>query len=372
MANLFHPSFGSRPERIVGRDDVVAQFLRGLEREPGHRDRATLILGQRGMGKTALLLQLAEEAKSRGFVPARVTSGEDMLEEILESIQITGSEFVSEKSSRVRGFSAGVLGFSFGLTFSEEVRTNYGFRTKLSLLCDKLAESEKKVLLLVDEVQPNTDAMRTLASTYQHLAGEGKEIAIVMAGLPGSLSRVLNDKVLTFLNRARKHHLGPLPSSDILAYYSDALSREKRTVAPEMLMRATEATKGFPYLLQLVGYYIVELTAEGDEVASGVLEQAITAARLELIADVFSPTLNALSPRDIEVLRAIAAQKTSPAVVADIRAALGMGNSYFQQYRARLIDAGVVEAPRDGALSITVPYLAEYLNNGNLRAAATD
>ena len=97
MANLFHPSFGSRPERIVGRDDVIAQFLKGLQREPGHRDRATLVLGQRGMGKTALLLQLAEEAKSRGFVPARVTSGEDMLEEIIESIQIGGSEFVSEK-----------------------------------------------------------------------------------------------------------------------------------------------------------------------------------------------------------------------------------------------------------------------------------
>ena len=193
-----------------------------------------------------------------------------------------------------------------------------------------------------------------------------------MAGLPGSLSRVLNDKVLTFLNRARKHQLGPLPSGDILAYYGDALSREKRTITSEMLMRATKATKGFPYLLQLIGYYIVELTAEGDEVAPDVLEQAIAAARLELIADVFSPTLNALSPRDIEVLRAIAAQKTSPAAVAEIRAALGMGNSYFQQYRARLIDAGVIEAPRDGALSITVPYLAEYLNNGDLKATETD
>ena len=362
MANLFHPSFGSRPERIVGRDDVIAQFLKGLQREPGHRDRATLILGQRGMGKTALLLQLAEEAKSRGFVPARVTAGEDMLEEIIESIQIGGSEFVSEKPSRVRGVSAGALGFAFGLTFSEEVRANYGFRTKLSLLCDKLAENDKGVLLLVDEVQPNTDAMRALASAYQHLAGEGKNVAIVMAGLPGSLSRVLNDKVLTFLNRARKHHLGPLSSGDIMAYYGDALARERRLVSPDLLMRATAATRGFPYLLQLIGYYIVEFTAEGDEVSSDQLDRAIAAARLELVEDVFFPTLNALSARDAEVLRAIAAQKTSPASVADVIASLGIDNGYFQPYRARLIDAGVVEAPRDGALSITVPYLAEYLN----------
>ena len=35
MVNLIHPSFGSRPERIVGREDVIAQFISGLEREPG-------------------------------------------------------------------------------------------------------------------------------------------------------------------------------------------------------------------------------------------------------------------------------------------------------------------------------------------------
>ena len=106
----------------------------------------------------------------------------------------------------------------------------------------------------------------------------------------------------------------------------------------------------------------MEFTAEGDEVSSDQLDRAIAAARLELVEDVFFPTLNALSARDAEVLRAIAAQKTSPASVADVIASLGIDNGYFQPYRARLIDAGVVEAPRDGALSITVPYLAEYLN----------
>lgn len=364
MANLFHPSFGSRPERIVGRDEVIAQFLQGLDREPGHRDRATLILGQRGTGKTALLLQLAEEAKARGFVPARVTSGEDMLEEIIESIQLGGSEFVSEKQTKVRGFSAGALGFSFGLTFSEEVRENYGFRTKLSLLCDRLAENDRRVLLLVDEVQPNTDAMRALTSTYQHLAGEGKDIAIAMAGLPNSVSRVLNDRVLTFLNRARKRYLEPLSLGDVMAYYADAFERENRAVSEPQLHRLAEATRGFPYLLQLVGYYLVEFSEAGDIVSDNVIESAVTAAQEELAADVFSPTLNELSRKDIEILHAIARQGDGVVSVSDILEEMSLSNSYFQQYRARLIDAGVVSSPRDGELVITVPYLAEHLRKG--------
>lgn len=361
MNNIFHPSFGSRPERFVGRDGVISRFLKGLKREPGHRDRATLILGQRGMGKTALLLQLAEEAKKEGFVSARVTSGEDMLEEIIETIQITGSEFVDPKRNKVRDFSAGAFGFSFGLTFSEEVRDNYGFRTKLSLLCDKLAENDRKVLLLIDEVQANSDVMRTLTSTYQHLAGEGKDIAIVMAGLPGAVSSVLNDKVLTFLNRARKEYLGPLAPRDVMTYYADALAREKRNISTDKLKQAAQATEGFPYLLQLIGYYIIEFTAPGDDVTDEVLEKAIATANMELEADVFAPSLSSLSRRDLEILQAIAVIGDTNVSVQEVIKNLGISNSYFQQYRARLIKAGVLDTPRDGEVEISVPYLGRYL-----------
>ena len=364
MANLFHPSFGSRPDRIVGRDGIIDQFLQGLDREPGHRDRATLILGQRGTGKTALLLQLAEEAKKKGFVTARVTSGEDMLEEIIESIQLAGSNMVTEKQTKVKGFSAGALGFSFGLTFSEEIRENYGFRTKLSLLCDRLAEDDRRVLLLVDEVQPNTDAMRALTSTYQHLAGEGKDIAIVMAGLPNAVSRVLNDKVLTFLNRARKRQLDPLSLGDIMAYYADAFARGNRSVTPLQLEQLAMATRGFPYLLQLIGYYLIEFSEEGP-VSDHIVESALVAAQEDLAADVFLPTLNELSRKDIEVLRAIAQQKDEVVAVGDILNATGLSNSYFQQYRARLLVAAVVASTRDGELTITVPYIAEHLREEN-------
>lgn len=283
-----------------------------------------------------------------------------MLEEIVESIQLEGSEFVPEKQTRVKGFSAGALGFSLGLTFSDEVRDNYGFRTKLSLLCDRLGENGRKVLLLVDEVQPNSDAMRALASTYQHLAGEGKDIAIVMAGLPGSISRVLNDKVLTFLNRARKQHLGPLRAKDVMEYYSEAFEREHRGLPAEQLVGATKATQGFPYLLQLIGYYMVEFSNEGETIDDRILEKAIAASRMDLVEDVFSPTLNGLSEMDATVLRSIAKQG-DVAKVSDVIADLGVNNSYFQQYRARLIDSKVIDSPREGAVEISVPYLGDYL-----------
>ena len=44
-----------------------------LEQEPGNRDRAMLMLGQRGSGKTVLLWELADRARKLGFVVATPT-----------------------------------------------------------------------------------------------------------------------------------------------------------------------------------------------------------------------------------------------------------------------------------------------------------
>lgn len=57
---IFSPSFGNRPSYLVGRETIIREFMHGLESEPGNRDRAMVLLGQRGSGKTVLLWELAE------------------------------------------------------------------------------------------------------------------------------------------------------------------------------------------------------------------------------------------------------------------------------------------------------------------------
>ena len=70
---IFSPSFGNRPSYLVGRGSVISTFISGLEQEPGNRDRAMLMLGQRGSGKTVLLWELADRARKLGFVVATPT-----------------------------------------------------------------------------------------------------------------------------------------------------------------------------------------------------------------------------------------------------------------------------------------------------------
>ena len=362
---FFQPTFGNRPECIVGRDGEITSFLQGLKEPIGSHNRCTLFFGQRGMGKTALLLELEDQAEDNGYIAVRTTVREGLADEIIEQIQFKGAHLFKDDKRRLTGINAGVLGFSFGLTFSDETRKQFGFRTKLSMLCDRLAEKKKGILLLIDEVHSSPE-MREIATSYQELVGDGKNIAIAMAGLPYAISSVLNDKVLTFLNRAKKVELGLISIPAIKAYYEYAFSELGIRYDDKVLEDAASATQGMPYLMQLIGYYLVQLSRSTRAISAAILEKARIAAISDLESNVFAPILNPLSKNDRFFLQAMA-EEGEVIEVSSLQKRLGNKASSFQPYRRRLIDAGIVESPRNGRLVFAVPHLAEYLRNNPIQ-----
>jgi len=357
--SLFQPTFGNRPEKYIGRDGVIEQFMAGLREPVGSRNRCTLFLGQRGMGKTALLLELSDRAQRAGYVVARVTAHEGMPQAIIEQFQLNGSKFFNDDKRKLTGVTADAMGFSFGLTFSEAAERQYGFRSKMSLLCDKLAEKDKGALILIDEVRTSV-AMREVASAYQELVGDRKNVAIAMAGLPHAVSSVLNDSVLTFLNRAIKVELGMISTQLIRAYYEKAFRLVGITISDKLLDRAALSTRGFPYLMQLIGYYVIQYTPKGGTVTDDVMNKSEKAAMKDMEDNVFKPILTPLSDNDRVFLRALA-RCGETATTTKLQAKLGKKGPAIQPYRKRLIEAGVIEAPRRGELVFAVPYLADFL-----------
>ena len=357
--SLFQPTFGNRPEQYIGRDGVIDQFVAGLKEPIGSRNRCTLFLGQRGMGKTALLLELSDRAQKEGYVVARVTAHEGMPKAIIEQFQLNGSKYFDDEKRKLTGVTAGVLGFSFGLTFSEAAERQFGFRSKMSLLSDKLAEKGMGALILIDEVR-TSEAMREVASAYQELVGDHKNVAIAMAGLPYAVSNLLNDSVLIFLNRATKVELRLISTNLIRAYYEKAFKSVGIEVSDEILDRAAQATRGFPYLMQLIGYYVIQYTSEHGVVTDAIMDKVEKAAMGDMEDNVFKPILNPLSDNDRIFLKALA-RCGGTVTTANLQTMLGEKGPAIQPYRKRLIEAGVIEAPRRGELVFAVPYLSEYL-----------
>lgn len=245
---IFSPSFGNRPSYLVGRGSVISTFISGLEQEPGNRDRAMLMLGQRGSGKTVLLWELADRARKLGFVVATPTvASEDMLERIVEKIQEAGEPYANKRHlPKLTSGSLSVFGFSAGLEFTRDVQETKSFQFKLTQLARKLTEQGHGILILIDELQANSAEIRQLVTAYQELVGEGLNVALVMAGLPGAVSATLNDRVLTFLNRARKVTLEPLSVGDVDACYQRAFEELGLDIPSDLRLDAARATQGSP------------------------------------------------------------------------------------------------------------------------------
>ncbi len=356
----FTPAFGNRPTQLVGRSQVINEILDGLGTRPGSKERAVMMLGQRGYGKTVLLWELADRARESGYVVASPTSvREGMVERVLEKLLEDASRVTRQPKAQLTGGGVGAFGFSASLQFSRDAQAGSA-EHRLTKACRELTKSGFGALFLIDEVQGNSPEVRRLVSTYQELIGEGLDVALVMAGLPASVSGALNDRVLTFLNRAKKVTLGPLVTGDIDAFYRRAFAAQGISISSELRREAASGAKGSPYLMQLIGHYIVRYAEGQDSVDEAALGEAMTSAQTDFQNDVCGTTLATLSPTDITYLRAMS-ELGGTCRSSDVAKCMGVTLDYAQQYRKRLLDAGVIIAPSKGIVKIDVPYLRDYL-----------
>ncbi len=183
-----------------------------------------------------------------------------------------------------------------------------------------------------------------------------------MAGLPYAVSDVLNDTVLTFLNRAEKVELGPISVSSIRAYYDRAFSETGIECPDDILDKAAEATHGLPYFMQLLGYYMTEYAEYSKRIDITLFNKARSAAVRDMNDNVFNPVISPLSDNDRHFLKAMA-ECEEPAGIDELKKRLGSKAASVQTYRKRLIEAGVIESPRRGELVFAIPYFKEYLRN---------
>ncbi len=332
---------------------------------PGSRERAVVLLGQRGSGKTVLLWELADRAESLGYVVATPTvASEGILERIVEKIQDAGEKHLGHRKQHVSGGSVGALGFSAGLQFTPEIQETKSFQYKLRQLSRLLTGQGRGILVLVDELQANSPEVRQLVIAYQELVGERLNIALVMAGLPGAVSATLNDKVLTFLNRATKVELPPLSFDEVDAFFRKSFDALDIDVSDDLRREASHAVEGSPYMLQLVGHNLVIYASDDGKLDASAVKSALRTSREEFGNDVCGTALAALSDKDVAFLRAMV-EAGVPARISDVASGMGETQDYAQKYRRRLIDSGIINSPERGKVAFAVPHLEEYLKSND-------
>lgn len=229
--------------------------------------------------------------------------------------------------------------------------------------------------------------MIALATAIQHLTREERNIAFVFAGLPSISSKWLNDQLLTFLRRAQPELLGDIPLAEVHDAFADTFALSGMPIDGEALDLATNATEGYPFMIQLVGYNIWRVArkeqrrpdetnngngintefepsgpakskhSEGQSKPTVSVEAAKTGVRdaLARLGDtVHSPELDGLSAVDRTYLLAMA-QDDGPSSTSVVAERMHKSAAYANTYRTRHLEAQVIkEAGFTGRLCHTV------------------
>lgn len=359
QSNPFTPGFGQIPPFLAGREYMVRDVASALRSNSHDPNLTTLYVGARGSGKTTLLNLVANDALSCGWICAQVSAIPGMLEDILITSQRALRALAGTKSD-AQLTSVGVAGVSLGWERAREGRSNW--RSEIYDLLDALEPLGSGLLITVDEVQADFDELIQLASVYQHLVGERRRVALLMAGPPYQVSRILNDKSISFLRRATRHNLGRIDDLAIFDAVENTVLSSGRSIEGEALNLAVDAIDGSPYMMQLVGYRMWDVRPDSPTIEVDDVRRGARQATIELRERVLETTWYELSDGDIRFMAAMLGDGNASRM-SDVAGRLGVSAGYAAQYRRRLMEAGVIGQRSRGVVGFDLPGWREFLQD---------
>jgi len=357
MSNPFNPAFGKRPRLFFGRQDISRAILSavGEENSPW---RTTLITGGRGAGKTTLLSDIRINIDNLDAVALYVVPNEALLESILVQLYRQLPKSATDALPELKNISVN-LGVSVGFEKNRQMPSfTETFSFQIMELLDAYMKREKHVVFLIDEAQKHTEDMRIFINTYQDLIMRDYSVSMVLAGLPSVVSDILSDDVLTFLRRAKQVELENVEIMIVQHEFRKVFSGLAASLSEDIIIKAANATYGYPYLIQLVGYYLWEKMHQSN--AGDILDDVLFDSKAELFRNVHRLIFAELSNRDREFVFAMA-EDEGYSSVSDIGKRMKKEKNFISLYRERLISAGVVKSAGHGTLCFCYPYMREFL-----------
>lgn len=366
--NPFKPTAGKTPPLLVGREDALDLFKEGIEDGPGAPGLLSIFIGARGIGKTVMLTEARQWAITQGWVVIQETATPGLMARLGETMLKHWHELGNDKPGlRITGLSI----MSTGLTFELPPEQQVQWQELATSLTSFLAEQGTGLLFTVDEIHAiDRSELVQLAASVQHMISDDLPIGLLMAGIPKAVSDLLSENVAAFLRRADPVELVDVDIADVREALEETFTTTNVTLTSDQLDRAAEATGGYPFLIQLVGYHLWRLAVDGS-LTDDAMERGLAAAKKRLGATVIATQLNDLSNVDRTFLLKMA-EDNGPSRSADIATRLNEPITYAGVYRRRLLDAGVIVEAGYGMLNFAVPHLREYLREHAASLVARD
>jgi DNA polymerase III delta prime subunit len=348
--------------------------------ERGMPDRPLAIHGLRGVGKTVLVRQLADEARQRNWfvVHRELRRGVELRPTLAQALDAAFGEFEQETKLRklIRRLRSVLASFSASVDSDGSIRLGVEARPApgiansgelegdtVELLAEIGAaarEAGTGLLLALDELQELEErGLMALTAAIHRTTQMELPVALICAGLPNLPLRLIEAK--TYAER--------LYAFPRLAALSESASREALRVPAERegvdfedaaLDAIVERSEGYPYFLQEWGRAVWN-AAEQNPISFEDVQRASPRVRDELDEEFFGMRLARTTSAERRYMAALAELGDGPQRSAEVARRLGKDQRLTSPQRASLIEKGLIYGPAHGEIDFTVPRYGDFM-----------
>ena len=316
--NPFNPQMPPRPENFVGRESELEKFEYNLLQTIHGSPLNMSITGNRGMGKTAILVKMEQIAKKNRCLVFRVSNYESLIENVTD---LTNYLILGLKNEYIATMSVNSKIMQFGewastlkpiitykdatLSFEEKTITAQTIlRNNFSAFWEKVKNEYSAVIILVDEAESLdrvNGALSFLREVFQRLSHNSKYM-VVLAGKFNFAERM--SESFSPLNRSFPiFPLTPFNESETNTYITKMLSSVDVTIHSEVIKKIQEKSEGHPYVVVEMSSLVFNSLQDNEQtITMKHFENAYPKIIFELEKDFFNPMFHPVSPKAKAIL----------------------------------------------------------------------
>ncbi len=383
--NPFNPQQPARPDFFVGREPEITQFEKYLSQTTHNSPMNMSITGNRGIGKTSVLVKFESIAKNNRCLVLRLSNYEGNVSNIMEFGSFIVSnlrrELLSKKplskiADMVTSLKPTVSWQDVSISIEKKDVIEEILRQRLRKIWEETKEDYDAIVILIDEaesLEKIEGILPLLREIFQRLSTEANYM-IVLAGKLNFPERM--SESFSPLNRFFPvHRLAPFNCEEIKTYVDKKLKTVNVTIADDALQYIAQKSEGHPYVLVSMMYTILDtLNDKESDITMETVSRATEKTHATLEQDFFSPMYHPLTPKAKEVINVIAENIIS--IKFSFREAVvwtKMERNYVSPYIQELLRKGILNKPERGQYevfhSLFLDYIRRQVISENKRSA---
>lgn len=365
---------------MLGRGAELAAITDAVRRASERREPTPLVfLGERGLGKTALLRDLRDTAAGETLVvPIEIEKGEtsaELVDRLVRTIEQMAKSLPKKVGAALETMlsvlprptyelpqEAGKLSYDIPDRKDQASQT---IDSVFTALADGARRARRALAVTIDEVQNLEPRMLASVARIVHESAQSSNpILLALAGLPEALK--LLDALPTYARRWDRYDLRLLTKPEtVLAIRGPIVDRGRR-IEDEALDALVTESAGYPFFIQKFAS-AVWAVHRGKIITTHDVEVALPPAKALVEESFYRQPLDTLTARERLFVITLAGLGSGEHALNDIAKKLGAQSPTISSIRYRLIAKRIIATGKNGAVRFLTPLMDRYV-----RAHETD